>query len=125
MRTAHGAALMRARGRGQYGWLALLAAVALGGCSDSSAGPAEDPAAGLALSSAAVTVVQGQTATVTASITRSGGFTGAVALALEGAPAGLTGTFAPASVPGGATSSTLTLTADAALQPGTYNVTVQ
>jgi hypothetical protein len=77
----------------------------------------------LALAPAAITVTAGGAAvTSTATIARASGFTGAVDLALTGAPAGLTVTAAPANVTG--TTSTISATAAATVAPGSYPVTV-
>jgi len=66
----------------------------------------------------------GNTAT-TITLTRSGSFTGTVALALEGAPTGVTGTFTPATLGAGVTSSALALTVAAGVTPGAYPLTVR
>jgi hypothetical protein len=58
-----------------------------------------------------VTVAQGGTAPSTVSVTRVGGFAGAVAFAATGLPTGVTASFSPASTTG--PSSTLTFTASA------------
>jgi trimeric autotransporter adhesin len=68
-----------------------------------------------------LTIVQGGSDVSTVTITRTN-FTGAVTLSLGGAPAGVTGTFAPAAPTG--TTSMLTLSVEAAVAPGTYNLTV-
>ena len=65
----------------------------------------------------------GQGGTTTISIGRSTGYTGAVTLALDNPPAGITGTFAPNSTTGN--SSTLTLLVGASVTPGSYTVTVK
>ena len=76
----------------------------------------------LSLNPAALTIVQGgNTPTTVVTITRTN-FTGAVTLSLGGAPAGVTGAFAPAAPTG--TTSTLTVTVGAAVTPGVYNLTV-
>src|SRR5439155_803436 len=75
----------------------------------------------LSLAPAALTIVQGATGTSTVTITRTN-FTGAETLSLGNAPAGVTGTFNPAAPTG--TSSTLTVSVDAAAAPGVYNLTV-
>lgn len=77
----------------------------------------------LAVNPTALTVKQGASGTVTVNITRNATFTGAVALTLEGAPAGVTGTFSPASATGA--SSTLTLNVAATAAPGAYNLTIR
>lgn len=77
----------------------------------------------LAANPTALTVKQGASGTVTVNITRNATFTGPVALTLEGAPAGVTGTFNPASATGA--SSTLTLNVAATAAPGAYNLTIR
>jgi hypothetical protein len=101
--------------------------VSMVGCSDGGGptDPGPEPAISVALGSSSVEVVQGQSNTVPVTITRAGGFGGAVALALVGAPTGLTGSFDPSSVPAGATTSTLTVAASGELAPGILNVTVR
>lgn len=79
----------------------------------------------LTLSNVPASIAQGQSGTATITLARSGPFMGAVALTLEGAPAGLTGTFAPATIASGDATSTLTLAPDASVAPGTYAMTVR
>jgi uncharacterized membrane protein len=67
------------------------------------------------------TVTQGGTGNSTVTITPLGGFSGTVALAASGLPAGVTASFSPASTTG---SSTLTFTASSTAATGTTNVTV-
>src|SRR2546427_11937 len=75
----------------------------------------------LSLAPAALTIVQGATGTSTVTITRTN-FTGAVTLSLGNAPAGVAGSFNPATPTG--TNSTVTVTVGAAVTPGVYNLTV-
>src|SRR5947209_1962748 len=70
---------------------------------------------------AALAIERGATGTTTVTITRTN-FTGAVTLSLGSAPAGVTGSFDPATPTG--TSSTLTVVVGAAVTPGVYNLTV-
>lgn len=77
----------------------------------------------LATNPASLTVKTGATGTVTINLTRNATMTGAIALTLEGAPAGVTGTFNPASV--AAATSTLTLNVATTAAGGTYNLTVR
>lgn len=80
----------------------------------------------IALSAGTASVVQGAAASpVTVTVTRGGGFTGAVALSVTGAPAGMTAAFTPTSVGTGTTTSTLNVTTTAALAAGTYPLTVR
>jgi uncharacterized membrane protein len=81
------------------------------------------PSFTLAAAPGAVTVVAGQQGTSTITITRDGGFAGAVQLAAEGAPTGVTPTFSANPVAGG--TATLTLAVGAAAAPGTYPITVR
>lgn len=82
------------------------------------------PVNGFTLSAtpASLAVTQGTSATVTIGVARTGTFTGAVALAASGLPAGVTATFSPASATG--TSSTLTLAASSTAAAGTATVTI-
>src|SRR5947208_474241 len=75
----------------------------------------------LSLTPAELTVEQGARGTGTVTTTRTN-FSGAVTLSVGGAPAGVTGSFDPAAPTG--TSSTLTLSVGAAVEPGVYNLTV-
>jgi hypothetical protein len=76
----------------------------------------------LSISPASVTVpLFGTTATYTVTITRTGGFTGAVSLSVTGQPSGATATFSP----NPATGASSTLTIKVKLTPrGTFPLTV-
>lgn len=84
---------------------------------------ATTPGFSLTATPTALSVVAGAQGTSTLTIARSGGFTGNVQLAAEGAPTGVTTSFSVAPVTG--TSSTLTLAVGAATAPGTYPITVR
>lgn len=71
---------------------------------------------------AAVSVAPGASTTTTIGIQRTS-FTGAVALTLDNPPAGITGTFNPASAT--ANQSTLTINVASSVAPGTFNLTVK
>jgi hypothetical protein len=77
----------------------------------------------LALSPAAIDLLQGGVALVGVNITRSGGFTGEIEFSLLDAPAGLTGTFEPARTTGAGSS--LRLQAATTLAGGTYTPIVR
>lgn len=79
----------------------------------------------LTLGAPNATVAAGASTQVQVTIARSGGFTGAVDLSATGLPAGVTATFAPASISAGSTTSTLTLAAGGGAAAATSNVTVQ
>jgi hypothetical protein len=105
---------------------ALIAAAtvaACGGGGDSGTEPT--PAISIALSSSALSVTQGTNGTVTANLTRSGGFTGNVAITVEGLPGTVTYTSAPATIAGGASSAVITFDVAGAATPGVINATVK
>jgi hypothetical protein len=80
---------------------------------------------GVSLTGSPMTMTQGQSGTSTVTVVRNAQFTGAVTLAMEGAPAGVTATFDPATLAAGATTSTLTMAAAATAAPGTYATTLR
>lgn len=71
--------------------------------------PQQNASFTLTLSAAKALVIQGDTAQLTATVTRRNGFTGAVQVALENLPAGVTA--APVVIAEGATSASITLAA--------------
>ena len=85
-------------------------------------GPGGNPNFTLSASPTSLTVNRGASGVGTITITRSGGFTNAVALSATGLPSGVTATFNPASTTGG--SSTFTLAASSTAATGTVNVTI-
>jgi alpha-tubulin suppressor-like RCC1 family protein/uncharacterized membrane protein len=111
--------------------LLLMVALPLVSCSDGAGGnggvtgPAPTPAIAIALGASTLSVTPGNDNTLTVNVTRSGGFTGVVNLTLEGAPAGVAGTFSPAAVPADASSSTLTISASGSAAPGSHGLTVR
>ncbi len=78
--------------------------------------------ASINVSAAAVSALQGTSASSTITVSRSN-FTGTVALTAENLPSGVTVTFNPAAVTG--TTSTATVVVPGALAVGNYNVTVR
>lgn len=105
-----------------------LVAVALAGCGKSEGtdpGPTENPAIAISISKTALSIVQGGTDNLTASITRSGGFTGTVTVVTEGAPAGVSATVSNVTTSGTTTTGTVTVAVGAAVAPGTYNLTIK
>ena len=79
----------------------------------------------LAASPASLSVQQGTSGTVTVTLARGGGFTGTVALAIEGLPSGLAAASDPATLFGTTTSATITVTASAGVAPAAYTATVR
>jgi hypothetical protein len=76
----------------------------------------------LAANPSSLSVARGASGTSTVTLTRTGGFTAAVALAASGLPAGVTASFNPASTTGN--SAVLTLTASSTATLGAATVTV-
>jgi P2-related tail formation protein len=79
----------------------------------------------LSLTPTARTIAPGQSAAVTASITRGGSFTGAVDLSAEGVLPGVTVSFDPASIPAGVSTSTVTIAAASSATQGQYAIVVR
>ena len=82
------------------------------------------PAITLSAGTSTLSVVAGTAGTVPLTISRTGGFTGDVTLAATGLPAGVTASFAPATLTAAVTSSTMTLTAAASAVSPATTVTV-
>jgi hypothetical protein len=76
----------------------------------------------LSASPSSRTVTQGASTSYGVTITRSGGFSGAVTLSVGGMPSGAQGSFTPN--PAGGTSSTLAVTTSSSTPAGTYSVTI-
>lgn len=100
---------------------ALAIAVLLAGCNGTDTEPSS---IGLALSTSTAALTQGGSATATATVTRVN-FDGDVVLSATGMPSGVTATFSPTTLAGGATQSTLTLSALSTAAPGTATITVR
>jgi len=103
-------------------WLVLIMAI-LAGCGESNT-VAEPPSIALLLSTTELTLQQGEDGTVMVGIARSSGFSNTVTFAVTGAPDGLITSFSPASLENDAATSQLTITASAAVPPGTYPLTL-
>ena len=89
----------------------------------------ENPGFSLALSPAARDVTAGGSGKLDVDIQRIGGFTDPVALSLDGAPAGVTGTFTSVTVPSHegltvAEGHSLLLSADSSVKAGIYTLKV-
>jgi hypothetical protein len=82
------------------------------------------PTVGITTSAAATSAVQGASATVGLTLSRTNGFADAITLSASGVPSGVTASFTPATVPAGSTASTLTLTAGATAAPGAYPIVI-
>jgi hypothetical protein len=84
--------------------------------------PGTNPAFALSVSPANLTMNRGASGTTAITITRSGGFTGSVALDASGLPEGVTAIFYP--TPATDTSSTVTFAASSTAAAGTVTVTI-
>ena len=82
------------------------------------------PGIGVSAAVAALSATQGTSANVAVTVSRTNGYSDAIALTASGLPAGATATFTPASVPAGATASTLVFAVPASTTPGNYPVTI-
>lgn len=113
-----------------WGLSCLALALVLGaGCGDDE-GPTDPPDGGngsidLALSPTSVSLIQGESDSTRITLTRRGGFDGAVELSIEHAPAGVTATFSPDTIPAGSATSRLTLSAAANADTGSHQLTVR
>lgn len=97
--------------------------VALIGCESSPTDDGDETGAiALDLSSSTVSIMAGESGSLTANVTRSGGFTGAVTVGID-AVAGVTAT--PATIAEGANSGTVTLQVDPSVAPGSVALTVR
>ena len=108
----------------------VLAATALflAACGGGDGGTTNPPPVGgftVTLSQSTLSVVQGGTTTLTANIARTGSFTGTVDISTENLPAGVTATFAPASITSATTSTTLTVSAATSVAAGSYTFTIR
>ena len=94
--------------------------------SDDGGGTVEPtPTIGVSVATPTVTVVAGQSGTAAVTVTRGGGYTGAVNLTVEGTiPAG-SATPNPAALASGVTASTINITTGSATPAGTYTLTVR
>lgn len=99
----------------------LLLSACHGGGSGGAAPAPEAPGFTLAVAPASLSGYPGSTASTTATLVRTGGFTGAVALGLQEAPGGLAAT---GLVPEGATSARLQVVIPAGLAVQTWSLTV-
>jgi hypothetical protein len=86
--------------------------------------PAPTPSIGLALDDPSISANRGETVQVTVDLTRSGAADAPVALDISGLPANVTATFAPDTLTGSASESTLTLTVASAAAEGISDLTI-
>ncbi len=104
---------------------AVLLLTACGGGDSTPTPPAVPGTLTVAMAPASLPLVAGTSGTSTATITRGGSFTGAVALTAEGAPTGVTITFASATLGVGVTSTVVTVATINSLAAGSYPVVIK
>ena len=95
----------------------------IAGCGTSE--PGLTPAIGMTISKSTLTIAQGGNDNLVATISRTGGYTGTVTVAVDGAPAGVSAAVTNLSTTGGTTTGTVTVTVGAAVVPGTFAITVR
>ena len=99
-----------------------LTMVMAAGCEDSTA-PEQTPALGVSIASTSISVAKGESKTFPITVTRTGGFTGAVTIAITGLPQDLSAGCSPSYVLGSST--TLTVVAAATQSAGAYVATLK
>ncbi len=85
---------------------------------------ASSPNFSLSASPTAVSITTGSSGTSTITAKSTGGFASSIALSASGLPSGITASFMPSSIAGGAGASTLTLTAASTAATGTASVLI-
>ena len=105
---------------------ALVAAATIAACGgdDDDVTP-PTPAISTALSSSALDITQGTNGMATVNLTRSGGFAGDVAIAVDGLPGTVTYASVPATIDGNASSAIITFDVGESATPGVINATVK
>ncbi|HMS03846.1 MAG TPA: hypothetical protein PKE51_12775, partial [Gemmatimonadaceae bacterium] len=122
--------MLQSRGAGRVVVWALMAGLSAacggGDGGGTPSGPAPVPGTlTVAVTPSRDSVQAGATKSAAAQIGRGGSFTGAVTLAVEGAPAGVSVTPASTTLAAGTTSSSLTIAVDSSTTPGAYPITVR
>jgi hypothetical protein len=115
------------RGRSRYRLAGtLLGALLFGGCGggggDGTTNTSPTPTIAITLSSSTLSVVQGTSGNVTVNLTRGGGFSGDVTLAVAGLPSGVT--VSSATITAGSGSATLSFVVGAAAAAGNSPITI-
>ena len=98
--------------------------VACGGGDDGNGGTDPTGSFTIAVSPTALSIVQGGSGQATVTLTRTGGFTGAVAFTVQGAPDGVTGVVAGVGT-GSVSTGQVTVNVALTVAPGTYPLTLR
>src|SRR5687767_2611397 len=110
------------RRRAGYGIAGVVAGMVLGCSSEGPAG--NDGGIEAAISPPSLSVARGGSGSVTVTLTREGGFSGAVTLTSTGLPAGITASVAPSELSGATVNATVNVTVAASTATGTYTGTI-
>ena len=106
-------------------WCAAVGVMAAGACGgggdDGGTRPGPTPTISISISPANASVVQGGSTQTNVTLTRGGGFTGAVAFSVDGAPTGVTGTVGDVQN----SSATVTIQVGPTVAPQTYALSVR
>lgn len=98
--------------------------VGLAGCKQTT-GPTATPAISVSADPSTLSIVQGGKDSLTATITRTGGFTGTVSVAVQGAPSGVTGTVTLGATAGTTTTAKVVIEAIPSTALGSYPITLR
>ncbi|MBL0170458.1 MAG: hypothetical protein IPP90_06935 [Gemmatimonadaceae bacterium] len=109
----------------RYALMLVALTVAACGGGGGDGGTALTPAIALSISSSTLTAIAGASTEITATISRTGGFTGAVTLDAQGLPAGITASVVPSPVGAAGTTATVTLSTTVSVPPGSYLFTIR
>src|SRR4029434_10839197 len=93
--------------------------------SDDSGVPGNEPSIEIAANPGVIPVNQGKSGTVEITLTRNGGFTGAVALAATGFPLGVAVAIDPPQLVGSALTATVTFTVATSVTAGAYTGSIE
>lgn len=117
---------IRSRAAAAAGVMALAVVAACGGGDGGNGGPTGNTGTiTVAVNAATLSVPQGGTGTLDLTLTRGGGFSGAVSLAISGLPAGVTTTVTPTPLTGATTTAAVAVSVANTVAPGTYTATVR
>lgn len=105
--------------------VSLIAAACGGGGEGGTNPPPPSPTFTVSLSATSLTIDQGGSGSITATIARSGGHSASISLSTEGVPAGITATFAPSDISASTTTATLNVSVAVTTAPGSYSFTAR
>lgn len=107
-----------------WGLVLAVSACGGGGGSNDPGGTGPTPSIQVAVTPGTLSVQQGASGTVTVTVSRGGGFAGAVSLTVDGLPTGVTASAAPSPLTAGTTSAVVTVAVAAAVAPNAYVATI-